>query len=92
MSAIPEDVASRLRISPISTKMVEGYDGRLQRHPVYDVRLMAAGGGPQVKVRPIAIARSERAIESVVGRDVLAQCRLRYNGLTGEVELDVVGP
>jgi hypothetical protein len=92
ISAIPEGVVATLGLDQRDVKVVEGYDGAVRRHPAYDVRFVSTQGGVAMKVRPIAIADTDRPVESVIGRDVLAQCLLRYDGYHGRFDLAIVGP
>lgn len=92
VSAIPESVVRSLGLDQRSVMVVEGYDGVARRHPVYDVRFVSTQGSVAMKVRPIAIEDPGRPIESIIGRDALAQCLLRYDGFHGRFDLAVLGP
>ena len=92
VSAIPRSVARALGVEPVDSMMVEGYDGVVQRQPVYEVRFFSAQDAVAMKVRVLGLADVERPIESVVGRDVLAQCRLEYDGFHGRFALAVLSP
>lgn len=94
MTAIPASAALALRIQPKGAVLVAGYSGVETRHPTYDIRLFpAAGGSAHAKTFACAVEDPPGdRFQALIGRDVLDQCSLSYDGITGTVEPSIFTP